>query len=291
MQACQSHAAVEVLYGVLLTFLVEIGLGSLAMQRNVQEEGWFLVVSLFADLQRGFICRSLIRRIRRRRGQQAYQVSNIDVVPIWWCLIISIGMTHWSIAQTMGWRNDPISSTILGIFASLNLLSCVGWLAFLRACAQKPVPPALEVFTFQHDLLQPLPYGQSCLVCLGDMEDGDEVGQLLCGHAFHKNCIMEWWSVRPNCPMRCMPETTVAEGAISRPSSPPTSQTRPQGYPRFEPQVQPQAEPAGLSAASAEPSGTGGLDTSAPSTSESQAEPVPSEVRADPVTIGQRVSI
>mmetsp|Transcript_65573 Transcript_65573/g.58847 ORF Transcript_65573/g.58847 Transcript_65573/m.58847 type:complete len:468 (-) Transcript_65573:197-1600(-) len=40
-----------------------------------------------------------------------------------------------------------------------------------------------------------------CAVCMDDLAKGDEMGQLECGHTFHKDCIVEWLDTEPSCPM------------------------------------------------------------------------------------------
>ena len=40
-----------------------------------------------------------------------------------------------------------------------------------------------------------------CAVCMCELEKGDEMGQLPCGHTFHKECIVEWLHNEASCPM------------------------------------------------------------------------------------------
>ena len=40
-----------------------------------------------------------------------------------------------------------------------------------------------------------------CAVCMCELEKGDEMGQLECGHTFHKQCIVEWLGNEASCPM------------------------------------------------------------------------------------------
>lgn len=39
----------------------------------------------------------------------------------------------------------------------------------------------------------------SCTICLVEFEDGDEVCDIECKHLFHKDCIVEWGKVKPEC--------------------------------------------------------------------------------------------
>mmetsp|Transcript_33126 Transcript_33126/g.60752 ORF Transcript_33126/g.60752 Transcript_33126/m.60752 type:complete len:235 (+) Transcript_33126:100-804(+) len=47
-------------------------------------------------------------------------------------------------------------------------------------------------------------YGdQPCHVCLEELQEGDDVGQLKCGHVFHARCIKQWMQRGRGCPLRC----------------------------------------------------------------------------------------
>lgn len=43
----------------------------------------------------------------------------------------------------------------------------------------------------------------TCTVCLAEMEPGDTVSELGCGHCFHADCIDQWLRLGKRCPMRC----------------------------------------------------------------------------------------
>lgn len=62
---------------------------------------------------------------------------------------------------------------------------------------------------------QPFRVDQSeCVVCLGELEDGDKVRLLpSCRHAFHVLCIDEWFSAHTNCPV-CRSPVTVGNSAM-----------------------------------------------------------------------------
>lgn len=49
-------------------------------------------------------------------------------------------------------------------------------------------------------------YDSRCVICLGDLSEGCEVGMLPCGHVFHNSCIQVWLKSgrsAARCPMRC----------------------------------------------------------------------------------------
>eukprot|EP00971_Amphidinium_carterae_P215003 4266938-Amphidinium_carterae.1 len=48
---------------------------------------------------------------------------------------------------------------------------------------------------------------QPCHVCLEELQDGEHVGQLACGHVFHERCIQQWMQQGFGCPLRCQDAT------------------------------------------------------------------------------------
>jgi hypothetical protein len=42
---------------------------------------------------------------------------------------------------------------------------------------------------------------EACSICLGDLEDDDQVKEMLCGHCFHTPCLDEWLSRQFVCPL------------------------------------------------------------------------------------------
>mmetsp|Transcript_146272 Transcript_146272/g.407458 ORF Transcript_146272/g.407458 Transcript_146272/m.407458 type:complete len:140 (-) Transcript_146272:198-617(-) len=65
--------------------------------------------------------------------------------------------------------------------------------------------PAVDVKLFPLDNKTPsLPFGAYCIICLSDVDRGQSVGQMPCGHAFHEHCINDWLALRKGCPMRCV---------------------------------------------------------------------------------------
>ena len=42
-----------------------------------------------------------------------------------------------------------------------------------------------------------------CTICLDDLQAGDRVRELFCGHRFHQTCVDQWLAVSVMCPLRC----------------------------------------------------------------------------------------
>uniref|UniRef100_A0A7S0FKF3 RING-type domain-containing protein n=1 Tax=Pyrodinium bahamense TaxID=73915 RepID=A0A7S0FKF3_9DINO len=224
-KVCLAEAVVEVLYLLILVMCVELELVSYRMQENMHEEGWYVVVSFFTNLQRFWVYRGLVRRLSRHRAPptNAVQAPPLDSFAVWWCVFISMVISMWYIVQATQWYEDKWNCVAVAIFGFLNLALGTGWASVLRAAAnRKPwALQVLQVFTLGamgEAGTEELPFGSSCPVCLVDMEDGDVVGQLPCGHSFHRRCVEDWLRVRAQCPMRCpLVQRTVstAEGAGS----------------------------------------------------------------------------
>mmetsp|Transcript_2747 Transcript_2747/g.3595 ORF Transcript_2747/g.3595 Transcript_2747/m.3595 type:complete len:183 (+) Transcript_2747:93-641(+) len=45
------------------------------------------------------------------------------------------------------------------------------------------------------------PLNTACCICLEDFEEGEGVGNLLCGHGFHLPCIRQWLFHHCTCPL------------------------------------------------------------------------------------------
>jgi hypothetical protein len=44
-------------------------------------------------------------------------------------------------------------------------------------------------------------FENSCPICFGELEEGDWVGDIPCGHVFHKDCLKEWLRKNNHCPV------------------------------------------------------------------------------------------
>jgi hypothetical protein len=42
---------------------------------------------------------------------------------------------------------------------------------------------------------------EECSICLTDFAAGDRVSALLCGHIFHRECVMPWILREDTCPL------------------------------------------------------------------------------------------
>mmetsp|Transcript_76145 Transcript_76145/g.223239 ORF Transcript_76145/g.223239 Transcript_76145/m.223239 type:complete len:283 (+) Transcript_76145:62-910(+) len=207
-RTCLVLSVLEIISTSVLVGIVMMGLGSLEEEKNLRQEGWHLAVPIMVNVPRILICCLAARRIAHRMGRPEAEFDRLflklDMLPIWWCFITSIGVFQYYVTQSLLWSNDPLSVGILAAFGAANLLCASGWLSFIKAQYQAPPPPPLNVFLNGRPGRPRLRLEGSCLVCLGDFEGSDVIGQLPCGHGFHRRCIEEWLAVRPQCPLRCL---------------------------------------------------------------------------------------
>jgi hypothetical protein len=122
---------------------------------------------------------------------------------------------------------DASDSTVLAIYLVVTVLVGVYCVYIVRACAQvEPyavyaAPGALitprrrQMAALLGAGLVPIAVfaatspgasdsssvGPRCVVCLGDLEAGDELRALTCGHSFHAGCVDPWLLERQTCPL------------------------------------------------------------------------------------------
>mmetsp|Transcript_153275 Transcript_153275/g.372153 ORF Transcript_153275/g.372153 Transcript_153275/m.372153 type:complete len:302 (+) Transcript_153275:80-985(+) len=223
-RTCLVLSVLEIISTSVLVGIVMMGLGSLEEEKNLRQEGWHLAVPIMVNVPRILICCLAARRIAHRMGRPEAEFDRLflklDMLPIWWCFITSIGVFQYYATQSLQWRSDPLSVGILAAFSAMNLFCAGGWLSFIKAQHRTPPPPPLNIFLNSHHGQLRLSSDESCLVCLSDFKDSDVIAQLPCGHSFHRGCIEEWLAVRPQCPLRCMHKQNgpSGRGRGSRPS-------------------------------------------------------------------------
>lgn len=134
------------------------------------------------------------------------------------CLTAGLGI--WYLVSTPLNRSlrDMRQTTVLVANVSLCLfdtLSFVTWVSSRRAAVHQVVVVAPVPLTpAQVEPLQPKPVTlgatgenavreSSCMICLVDFVEADQLSELPCGHAFHSTCITQWLQRSQICPLRC----------------------------------------------------------------------------------------
>eukprot|EP00930_Biecheleria_cincta_P041664 TRINITY_DN28598_c0_g1_i1.p1 TRINITY_DN28598_c0_g1~~TRINITY_DN28598_c0_g1_i1.p1 ORF type:complete len:229 (+),score=13.30 TRINITY_DN28598_c0_g1_i1:89-775(+) len=79
----------------------------------------------------------------------------------------------------------------------------------------KTSPPAWHPFVFDGDTDKGI--NTECVVCLCEFLKGEQIARLHCGHTFHHQCILSYFSSRqlPCCPLRCEPNRCLDQQQIS----------------------------------------------------------------------------
>lgn len=61
--------------------------------------------------------------------------------------------------------------------------------------------PKFEYTSAHLSLMKEIGQSETCTICLGDYEGGEELRLLPCGHCFHAECIDAWLQINRICPM------------------------------------------------------------------------------------------
>jgi len=210
-RACLAESMFEVTYLLILLAVTELGFEAAPSQVMVREVGWYMVVSLFTNLQRLWVLRSLVWRLARQQdtatdGENGPASASIDSFSGWWCFFISLASSFFYSVQASEWMYDSWNCSIVATLGIVNFLICGGWLLILRFGGRKAESGTIAVRVFHRgcsDDDQDSGEAATCVVCLLEFEPGEELGQLPCGHTFHRSCIENWLGVREQCPMRC----------------------------------------------------------------------------------------
>mmetsp|Transcript_58960 Transcript_58960/g.108949 ORF Transcript_58960/g.108949 Transcript_58960/m.108949 type:complete len:275 (-) Transcript_58960:71-895(-) len=144
---------------------------------------------------------------------------------VWWCST-AVGAFVVDITQgtflIMTWRAHwihrafIISLIFIFLLDMSEVFSAHGMRARRRArieAAQKhkAAAPKVETFTFKkaevENALGKAAIENPCHVCLDELQDGELVGKLACGHIFHAQCIKRWLKTGSGCPLRCAAAT------------------------------------------------------------------------------------
>ncbi|XP_018470511.2 E3 ubiquitin-protein ligase RHA1B [Raphanus sativus] len=103
------------------------------------------------------------------------QDSGLIVTQLLYQMAVFITLLRWIFAWILRYRSKSRSSSAPSV-------------------SSQAIKESLSVTTF-HDATERSPelISDTCAVCLGDLEDGDEVRELRnCSHVFHRECIDRW---------------------------------------------------------------------------------------------------
>lgn len=111
-------------------------------------------------------------------------------------------------------QDDPVD--IRSILAALALLSgsfllvLLGLRLYLHCVHRRPERKERKAKMTQEDVESRFPVvtcaapsEETCVICLSNIEEGDECRVTQCGHTFHADCLLSWWMYKPRRNLRC----------------------------------------------------------------------------------------
>mmetsp|Transcript_8295 Transcript_8295/g.22847 ORF Transcript_8295/g.22847 Transcript_8295/m.22847 type:complete len:306 (-) Transcript_8295:148-1065(-) len=109
---------------------------------------------------------------------------------------------------------DHETVDIQSVLAALGLLSgtflavLVGLRVYLHCMRRRPARREHRKKMTEADIEKRFPVtktegGETCVVCLANIEVGDDCRVTQCGHTFHAECLLSWWLYKPRRVLRC----------------------------------------------------------------------------------------
>merc|ERR1719369_1323207 len=96
----------------------------------------------------------------------------------------------------------------LGLLSGTFLAVLIGLRVYLHCMRRRPQREMRRKKMTQADIEQRFPVsksagGETCVVCLSNIDADDECRVTQCGHTFHAECLLAWWVHRPRRILRC----------------------------------------------------------------------------------------
>lgn len=102
----------------------------------------------------------------------------------------------------VGWLGAVI---VLSFCCGMMGITCVFYFVLTRTLDKDRIASEVDLVSL-HQMSQYFPEeliqgGQQCVICLGDINGKGR--KLQCGHCFHSECIMRWWTYTPRATLEC----------------------------------------------------------------------------------------
>mmetsp|Transcript_45861 Transcript_45861/g.90992 ORF Transcript_45861/g.90992 Transcript_45861/m.90992 type:complete len:281 (-) Transcript_45861:257-1099(-) len=180
------------------------------------------LVAVFADLQRIVTLLVLLRAFRMHPGPWRSAI-------LMHIRLVIVGPIVNSLVLCLAYLNNVVRDytegpQTIGLTVTLKFLSAVNAILFTFWLVMV-INPWLDDLTHKLQVTQALEprtfvasashtSETSCPICLSEVEAGNVVAQLPCGHSFHEDCIRNWLTTGGICPMRCPPPEPPADSRI-----------------------------------------------------------------------------
>jgi len=162
-------------------------------------------LTVIANIPRLWLAAVLLRKVVRAQEERRNSVRSCTL-HVW--LSSLAAMTAWY-CLAMVWANGPWVPRTLATLSIVNaLLLLFSVLLLYNGLYVEELEGAqagVKIFRRPRRAAaeSSLQFEPVCVICLLELEEGQLVGQLPCGHAFHEPCIRRWLAVKGCCPMRC----------------------------------------------------------------------------------------
>lgn len=106
------------------------------------------------------------------------------------------------------WKKNELESQLLSIYSDKTWLLKENPQQFMEK--YQTLLESLQLLDIEQDLIKKHftievsaddPDNGECSICLGEFGIADEKTKIGCMHSFHYGCLMNWFKVKPNCPL------------------------------------------------------------------------------------------
>jgi len=176
---------------------------------SVEQTAVYLSLTVFANAPRFWVVILKARELNVEPVEQTASGARQTARP-WACrlwFVSCVATVAWYVVLTLlyDYHQWWVLYGMPGL-AAANVLLCLG----SEMLTAKPSPaevPGMALQIYQNRVREgtesTLEFESTCIICLSDLEEGQMIGQLPCGHAFHEPCISRWCGMKGHCPMRC----------------------------------------------------------------------------------------
>mmetsp|Transcript_147996 Transcript_147996/g.412243 ORF Transcript_147996/g.412243 Transcript_147996/m.412243 type:complete len:299 (+) Transcript_147996:46-942(+) len=197
---------------LVLVSLEILAMGAFIWRLSYDWKFVYPIIAVIANMQRWRVARNLTREISRTseemstvRGRRPHtSLLGLWEVQSWQCGTAAMNVWYLVMLVEAGTHSVWVTRTLVGLTAIYVPIVCCSLCVFTAPLGQ----PRTAVKTFEHRSqvarASPQRTTAGCIICLANLDEGQMVGELPCGHAFHDLCIRRWLARKECCPL-CEP--------------------------------------------------------------------------------------